>query len=390
MKILSVFGTRPEAIKMTPIVHKLASEPGIESIVCTTGQHRHMLDQVMQRFAITANYDLDVMTPNQSLNGLTARLFSAVDTLLANVQPDRILVHGDTTTAMVSAMAAFHRKIPIAHVEAGLRTRDMTQPWPEEMNRRVVDVLSDLMFAPTQSSKANLMAEHLSGRIVITGNTVIDALQLSIRRIDADRLLRDELDASLPTIDPAKKLLVVTGHRRENFGRGFADICQALRTLADRSDIQIIYPVHLNPNVRNTVLTALGGLPNVGLIEPLDYFQFVRLMQQAHTIMTDSGGIQEEAPSLGIPVLVMRDVTERPEAIEAGTVELVGTEPMRIVRAVNRLFDDPNARLAARLRRNPYGDGMAAERIVSTIVGRPCSEFSTHDLLPNPLQRLSA
>lgn len=375
MKILSIFGTRPEAIKMAPLVRQLAIEPGVDAIICTTGQHRSMLDQVLERFNIVADYDLDVMVPDQSLNELTARLFNAIDKLLAAVQPDRILVHGDTTTAMVASMAAFHRKIPVAHVEAGLRTNDLAQPWPEEMNRRIVDVISDLMFAPTNSSRNNLLTERLGGRIFVTGNTVIDALEMCVKCINDDVVLRESLDCALPVIQPGKKMLLVTGHRRENFGQGFNSICDALGILARRPDIQIVYPLHLNPNVRDTVQSKLIGLPNVNLIEPLDYFQFVRLMQQAHVIMTDSGGVQEEAPSLGKPVLVMRDVTERPEAVAAGTVELVGTNPLRIVSAVNCLFDDSAAYQAAAYRQNPYGDGRAAERIVAALVGRKMADF---------------
>lgn len=382
MKILSIFGTRPEAIKMAPLMRQLALESEVESIICTTGQHRSMLDQVLRRFDIAADHDLDLMVPNQSLNELTARLFNATDKLLATVQPDRVLVHGDTTSAMVASMAAFQRKIPVAHIEAGLRTRDMAQPWPEEMNRRIVDVISDLMFAPTNSSRDNLLAECLGGRIVVSGNTVIDALQLCVKHINDDALLRESLDRALPIIQPGKKLLLVTGHRRENFGQGFSSICDALSMLSRRPDIQIVYPLHLNPNVRDTVLTKLTGLPNVDLIEPLDYFQFVRLMQQAHVIMTDSGGVQEEAPSLGKPVLVMRDVTERPEAVAAGTVELVGTNPMRIANAVNRLFDDSAAYQAAAFRQNPYGDGRASERIVAALVGRPMADFANAETWP--------
>lgn len=362
---------------MAPLVLRLAAEPGIHSIVCVTGQHRTMLQQVLDLFGIVADHDLDIMLPNQTLNGLTSRLFSAIDALLEQVKPDRVLVHGDTTTAMVAAVAAFHRRIPVAHVEAGLRTHDVSQPWPEEMNRRFVDVVSDMLFAPTQASKDNLDAERLSGRIYITGNTVIDALQLSIKEIAGDDALRARLDAQLPVLSPEKKLLLVTGHRRENFGAGFENICLALRELSRRPDIQIVYPVHLNPNVRGPVLAGLSNLPNMQLIEPLDYFQFVRLMQQAHVILTDSGGIQEEAPSLGKPVLVIRDVTERPEAIAAGTVKLVGTHAARIVSSVNALYDDEDIRRGFAMRHNPYGDGHAAERIVAALKGESFEDFNS-------------
>lgn len=362
---------------MAPLVRALAAEPGIESSVCVTGQHRSMLQQVLDLFEIQADHNLDVMVPDQTLNGLSARLFVAIDELLADTTPDRVLVHGDTTTAMVAAMAAFHRQIPVAHVEAGLRTYDMGQPWPEEMNRRAIDVASDLLFAPTASSRENLQAERLCGRILVTGNTVVDALQLTVSRIEADPAFRAGLDAQLPPLAPDRKLLLVTGHRRENFGGGFENICRALAQLAQRDDIQIVYPVHLNPKVRGPVLAELSGLDNVHLIEPLDYFQFVRLMQQAHVILTDSGGVQEEAPSLSKPVLVMRDVTERPEAVNAGTVRLVGTKVHSIVDSVSTLFENDSLRHAFSLRENPYGDGHASQRIVNAIMDRPFTQFAS-------------
>lgn len=375
MKILSIFGTRPEAVKMAPLVKVLAQESGIESIVCVTGQHRSMLKQVLALFNITPQYDLDLMLPNQTLNGLSARLFAGLEPIFDEVKPDRVLVHGDTTTAMVGALAAFHRRIPVAHVEAGLRTGFLDQPWPEEMNRRVIDVVSDLMFAPTIGSKRNLEAENLAGHILVTGNTVIDALRLTTERIASDKTLRQRLDANFTYLHPDKKLLLVTGHRRENFGIGFLHICAALVKLAARSDIQIVYPVHLNPHVQEPVLAALSNLPNVHLIDPLDYLQFVHLMQRAHVILTDSGGVQEEAPSLGKPVLVMRDVTERPEAVAARTVQLVGTETSRIVDAVNVLYDSDAAWRGFAQNKNPYGDGHAAERIVAALLNKPINEF---------------
>jgi UDP-N-acetylglucosamine 2-epimerase (non-hydrolysing) len=379
MKIVSLFGTRPEAVKMAPLVRCLAAEPGVDSIVCITGQHRTMLHQVLERFDIEADHDLDIMLPNQTLNGLSARLFAAIDAMLEQTRPDRILVHGDTTTAMVAAVAAFHRRIPVAHVEAGLRTQDMGQPWPEEMNRRIVDVVSDLLFAPTAASKDNLLAERLAGRIIVTGNTVIDALHLALARIGSDDRLRAQLDAHLPSLSKGKKLLLVTGHRRENFGTGFDNICAALSALSERPDIEIVYPVHLNPNVRAPVQARLAHCANVHLIEPLDYFQFVRLMQQAHVILTDSGGVQEEAPALGKPVLVMRDVTERPEAIAAGTVKLVGTDAARIIASVDALYDDDALWRSYGLQHNPYGDGHAAARIVAALTGRRVDEFVAQD-----------
>ncbi|MGM3408484.1 non-hydrolyzing UDP-N-acetylglucosamine 2-epimerase [Ralstonia holmesii] len=375
MKILSVFGTRPEAIKMAPLVKALAAQSAMESVVCVTGQHKQMLQQVLDLFDIVPQIDLELMTQNQTLNGLSARLLTAFDDVLETVRPDRILVHGDTTTAMMSAMAAFHRRIPIGHVEAGLRTGDLYQPWPEEMNRRTIDVCADLLFAPTDSSRRNLQAENLGGRILVTGNTVIDALLQTTQRIVKDDAFRAELDAHFPFLKDDRKVLLVTGHRRENFGSGFANICEALAKLARRDDIQIVYPIHLNPNVRGPVQTALAGLPNVHLIEPLDYARFVRLMQRAHVILTDSGGVQEEAPSLGKPVLVMRNVTERPEAVQAGTVRLVGTEVDSIVGAVSHLYDNDDAWRAFSQHLNPYGDGLASQRIVSALGGGFVQEF---------------
>lgn len=380
MKILSVFGTRPEAIKMAPLVKALAEQSAMESVVCVTGQHKQMLQQVLDLFDIVPQYDLELMTQNQTLNGLSARLLTAFDDVLETVRPDRILVHGDTTTAMMSAMAAFHRRIPIGHVEAGLRTGDLYQPWPEEMNRRTIDVCADLLFAPTDSSRRNLQAENLGGRILVTGNTVIDALLQTTQRILKDDAFRAELDAHFPFLKDDRKVLLVTGHRRENFGSGFSNICEALAQLARRDDIQIVYPIHLNPNVRGPVQAALAGLPNVHLIEPLDYARFVRLMQRAHVILTDSGGVQEEAPSLGKPVLVMRNVTERPEAVQAGTVRLVGTEVDSIVGAVSHLYDNDDAWRAFSQRLNPYGDGLASQRIVAALGGAHVQEFLGEEL----------
>ncbi|WP_190275176.1 non-hydrolyzing UDP-N-acetylglucosamine 2-epimerase [Collimonas fungivorans] len=390
MKVLSIFGTRPEAVKMAPVVKALSRETGMQSLVCVTGQHRQMLQQVLDLFAIKVDYSLDVMLPDQTLNGLSARLIGLLDPVLEACRPDRILVHGDTTTAMMAALTAFHRRIPVAHVEAGLRTGDLSQPWPEEMNRRYVDIVCDLLLAPTAQAKNNLAAEHLAGRVVITGNTVIDALRLTTKRIAFDEQLRNQLDAHFPYLVPGRKLLLVTGHRRENFGSGFAEICDALATLSRRSDLQIVYPVHLNPNVQGPVLAALSHLPNIHLIEPLDYLLFVRLMQRSHVILTDSGGVQEEAPSLGKPVLVMRNVTERPEAVSAGTVQLVGTDPARIVAAVTRLCDDDIFWQQATQRVNPYGDGRAAERIASVLCGRPIAEFGMDQRGPARKAQLAA
>ncbi|PYE77957.1 non-hydrolyzing UDP-N-acetylglucosamine 2-epimerase [Xylophilus ampelinus] len=376
MKILSIFGTRPEAIKMCPLVAALAQAPGMRSVVCTTGQHRSMLEQVMDTFGVHSDHPLDVMQPGQSLNAMMARLLMALDPILESVRPDRVLVHGDTTTALAGALVAFQRRVPIGHVEAGLRTGDLAAPFPEEMNRRVVDSMSDLMFAPTEGASLHLLAEGLTGRIVVTGNTVIDALQHAARRIDGDAALRAELDRPFGFLHPARRLVLVTGHRRENFGEGFARICEALDTLsARREDIDIVYPVHLNPQVDGPVREALGRSPRIHLIAPQSYLPFVRLMQRAHLVLTDSGGVQEEAPALGKPVLVMRDVTERPEAVAAGTAHLVGTHPGRIVAAVDALLDDPALHHGFSRVRNPYGDGRACVRIVAALQGRPVEPF---------------
>lgn len=361
---------------MAPLVRALAEEPGVASAVCVTGQHREMLDQVLDLFDIRPDYDLRLMSRNQSLNRLAGAAMGAIDAVLLEAEPDLVLVHGDTTTTMAASLAAFHRRIPVGHVEAGLRTHDFSQPFPEEMNRRVADIVTSLLFAPTQRSKANLVAEKARGRIVVTGNTVIDALLATARRIDEDAALRDQLDAPFAHLRRDRRLMLVTGHRRENFGEGFRNICSALARLAERSDVEIVYPVHLNPNVQGPVRETLSGRSNLHLIEPLDYLPFLRLMQRAHIVLTDSGGVQEEAPSLGKPVLVMRDVTERPEAVEAGTVQLVGTDANVIVQAVERLLDDQAAYDGFARRINPYGDGLACKRIVDCIMGRRVEEFS--------------
>lgn len=361
---------------MAPVVLRLAVEPEVESVVCTTGQHRQMLDQMLGAFGITPDIDLGLMTEGQSLNALSGQILTRVDAVLEQVKPDRVLVHGDTATAMAAALAAFQRRIPVGHVEAGLRTYDLQKPWPEEMNRRFVDVVSDLMFAPTESSALNLASERLQGRVVVTGNTVIDALHQAQVILAGDAGLRGRIDRDLPAFDPAKRLILVTGHRRESFGGGFQDICSALLRLAARDDVEIVYPVHLNPHVREPVHQLLGGRSNVHLIPPQDYFPFVRLMQRADVILTDSGGVQEEAPALGKPVLVMRDVTERPEAVEAGVAELVGTDPDRIVAATERVLNDEAVRLTFARSRSPYGDGFAADRIVASLMGRPFEPFA--------------
>ncbi|WP_246024740.1 non-hydrolyzing UDP-N-acetylglucosamine 2-epimerase [Paraburkholderia dinghuensis] len=367
---------------MVPLVKRLQADDDVQSIVCVTGQHQQMLQQVLDLFCIVPEYNLAAMTANQTLNGLASRLFAGIDGVLEAEKPDRVLVHGDTLTSMVGAVSAFHRRIPVAHVEAGLRTGNLYEPWPEEMNRRVVDVISDLLFAPTASSRANLEAESLGGRVIVTGNTVIDALHLMCARLDNDAALRERIDAKFPFIEleGGRPLLLVTGHRRESFGEGFANICAALAMLAQTGKMQIVYPVHLNPNVRGPVLETLGHLRNIHLTDPLEYPEFVRLMQRASIVLTDSGGVQEEAPALGKPVLVMRDVTERPEALAAGTVKLVGAHRDAIVHSVERLVDDEAERRAFARRVNPYGDGHASARIVAALTGKPFESFPSRAL----------
>jgi UDP-N-acetylglucosamine 2-epimerase (non-hydrolysing) len=370
MKILSIFGTRPEAIKMAPVVRRLASTPGVISRVCVTAQHRQMLDQVLELFAIKPDYDLDLMRPGQDLTDLTCRVLTGLKGVLAEERPDAVLVQGDTTTACFGALAAFYQRIPVGHVEAGLRTGDIYAPYPEEVNRRIVSTLARWHFAPTTRARDNLLAEHHRPETIhVTGNTVIDALYEVVGRLRADPVLCARLDATFPFLDPALCLVLVTGHRRENFGPGFEQICLALAEISRRADVQIVYPVHLNPNVQEPVRRILGSQSRVHLVAPQDYLPFVRLMMRAQLILTDSGGVQEEAPSLGVPVLVMRDVTERSEAVEAGTVRLVGTDRVRIVSEAARLLDDPAERDRMAHAHNPYGDGHAAERITQVLAG---------------------
>ena len=368
MKILTVFGTRPEAIKMAPVINALASAPGIESEVCVTAQHRQMLDQVLDLFGIKPDHDLNIMKAGQDLTDITSHILLGLRGILKRQRYDLLLVHGDTTTTMAASLAAFYEKVPVGHVEAGLRTGNIYAPWPEEMNRSLVGRLATLHFAPTQLARQSLLREAVpDGTIHVTGNTVIDALKDVVARLQTDSALRASCTARFDFLDPAKKLICVTGHRRENFGDGFERICQALQTLSQRNDVQIVYPVHLNPSVQEPVKRILGQANNVHLIAPLDYLPFVYLMAQSHLIITDSGGVQEEAPSLGKPVLVMRDTTERPEAVAAGTVKLVGTNAQAIVREATALLDDPAAYQAMARALNPYGDGLAAKRIVNII-----------------------
>lgn len=367
-RVMVVFGTRPEAIKMAPVVEALKSTPGIETIVAVTAQHRQMLDQVLDLFGIVPDEDLNVMQPGQTLAGLTSRILQGMDEVIARHKPDILLVHGDTTTTFATSMAAFYNRTPIGHVEAGLRTGNLYSPWPEEANRKLTGVLTEFHFAPTDRSRENLLAEGVSPEhIHVTGNTVIDALLTVIQKIENDRALRDALASRFPFLDAGKRLILVTGHRRENFGDGFEQICHALKAIAARGDTQVLYPVHLNPNVQEPVNRILGTQPDVHLIEPQDYLPFVYLMSRAHIIVTDSGGIQEEAPSLGKPVLVMRDTTERPEAVDAGTVMLVGTGQERIVETVNSLLDDVAAYERMSRAHNPYGDGKASARIAGIV-----------------------
>jgi len=370
VKIAIILGTRPEAIKMAPVVRRLQREPSIATRLLSTGQHREMLDPILEMFELEVDLDLGVMRPGQSLNGLMGRMLTHLDEVFAADRPDRVLVHGDTTTASAAALAAFHHRIPVGHVEAGLRTGRLDQPWPEEMNRRVVDVVADQLYAPTPGAADNLLAENLGEKtITVTGNTVIDALLHVAGRIETEPALRASLEQQFDFLSADRKMVLVTGHRRENFGDGFAGICAALRELGERTDVDIVYPVHLNPNVRGPVMEMLGDLPNIHLIAPVSYAPFVHLMQRATLILTDSGGVQEEAPSLGKPVLVMRNVTERPEAVAAGTARLVGTDPDRIVAMAAAHLDDALLRENARARENPYGDGKASDRIVQEILG---------------------
>ena len=369
--ILTIFGTRPEAIKMAPVIKGIEQSSKLTSVVCVTAQQRQMLDQVLTLFEITPDYDLNLMTKNQALTALTARVITGLEDVLLQVKPDLVLVHGDTTTTMAASLAAFYQKIPVGHVEAGLRTHNIYSPWPEEINRQMTSRIATLNFAPTELSQQNLLDEKINeSSIIVTGNTVIDALLSVVDKIHQDEALAQTLDSQIPELTQTGRLLLVTGHRRENFGEGFANICRALAELAKSPDLQIIYPVHLNPNVQKPVYESLGSFDNIQLIEPLDYLPFVHLMNKAHIILTDSGGIQEEAPSLGKPVLVMRDTTERPEALEEGTVRLVGTDTHAIVSEVKRLLASDEAYQTMARAHNPYGDGQAAGRIINTIEER--------------------
>ena len=369
MKILIVFGTRPEAIKMAPVIEVLQKEERFQTKVCVTGQHRHMLDQVLSVFSISPDFDLDLMRTDQDVTDITGLVLVGMRDLLNQWRPDILLVHGDTTTAMATSLAAFYQRIRIGHIEAGLRTGNIYMPWPEEMNRKVIDDLSYLHFAPTVAAKEHLLREGVSPKsIYVTGNTVVDALLGISNRIDNDVEIRNKMQKNFSFLNPAKRLILVTGHRRESFGEGFINVCQALLTLSERNDIQIVYPVHLNPNVQEPVMRILSAAPNIYLIEPQDYLQFVYLMKQSYMILTDSGGVQEEAPALGKPVLVMRDITERPEALAAKTALLVGTNQQQIVLQTNSLLDDAQRYQMMCRAHNPYGDGRTAERIRNILI----------------------
>lgn len=368
-KILTVFGTRPEAIKLAPLIQALADDERFESKVCVTGQHREMLDQVLELFQVTPDFDLNLMKSGQSLSQLSSDILRKLTPVLRGFKPDIVLVHGDTTSTFVASLAAYYEKIAVGHVEAGLRTGDIFNPWPEEANRKSAAVLAKYHFAPTDVSKQNLLQENYEeSSIFVTGNTVIDALFMISKKIAEDNKIDDEMSLRFPFLKESGRIILVTGHRRESFGGGFERICTALATLA-RNNVEdvIVYPVHLNPNVQEPVRRILSGINNVKLIEPQAYLPFVYLMNRSYLILTDSGGIQEEAPSLGKPVLVMRDTTERPEALEAGTVKLVGTKSKVIVEEVQKLLDDDSAYARMSLAHNPYGDGLACERILSAL-----------------------
>lgn len=372
-KVLLVFGTRPEAIKMAPLVKAFEQEKDIESKVCVTAQHREMLDQVLDMFDIVPDYDLNIMKPGQDLYDITANVLLGMKDVLSDFQPDIVLVHGDTTTTSATSLAAFYQEIKVGHVEAGLRTGDMYSPWPEEANRQITGVLASYHFAPTATSRDNLLRENKNEEdILVTGNTAIDALFLVLDKIENSVELKNIIIKSISAqykIDDSKKFILVTGHRRENFGQGLINICEALKTLAiNNPDIDIVYPVHLNPNVQKPVKELLSYVSNVHLIEPLRYESFLYLMSKSYFIITDSGGVQEEAPSLGKPVLVMRDTTERPEALDAGTVKLVGTISEMIIQEAQKLLDDKTEYEKMSKAHNPYGDGKACEKIVDFIL----------------------
>jgi UDP-N-acetylglucosamine 2-epimerase (non-hydrolysing) len=366
-KILIVVGTRPEAIKMAPLVQRLQATREFSVIICSTGQHRELIDQVFRLFAIVPDIDLGVMQPSQGLADLTARVLTGMDRVIRDHAPHRLLVHGDTTTTLAATLAGYYRKIPVGHVEAGLRTHDIYAPWPEEINRQLTDAIADRLYAPTNHARDALLREGVSvKRILVTGNTVIDALYDILNGSLSEKDTRNEMAKRFSFVESGKKLILVTCHRRESFGEGFQSVSAALERLAARPDVQIVFPVHFNPNVRSA-FEKLRRHPNMALIEPLDYLEFVFMLSESHIVLTDSGGIQEEAPSLGKPVLVLRKVTERPEAVAAGTVKLVGTDIGPIVDTATELLDNPNAYSTMSAIHNPYGDGRACERIITSL-----------------------
>ncbi|CAK8717358.1 UDP-N-acetylglucosamine 2-epimerase [Candidatus Electrothrix gigas] len=370
-KILTVFGTRPEAIKMAPLVRKLQIANGIESYLCVTAQHRQMLDQVLELFQLVPEYDLDIMQPDQGLTEVTCNVLTGLRSVFEEVQPDRILVHGDTTTTLAASLAAYYMRIPVGHVEAGLRTGNIYAPWPEEINRKLTGGIADRHYAPTSWAKENLLREGVpEEQVLVTGNTVIDALLWVDRQLEENSNLEEAMAGRFPFLNREQRCILVTGHRRESFGQGFENICHALLELAQREDVQVVYPVHLNPNVQEPVFRILSQRENIHLIKPVDYLPFIYLMRNAYLIITDSGGIQEEAPSLGKPVLVMRKTTERPEAVESGTVQLVGSDRQTIVTTAQRLLDDRKQYEKISFAHNPYGDGYACQRIVEDITKR--------------------
>ena len=370
LKVLVVFGTRPEAIKMAPLVKQLQSHSSIITKVCVTAQHRQMLDQVLDLFNITPDYDLNIMKPGQTLADVTTNILNGLSPILINDRPDIVLVHGDTATTFATSLAAYYQKIKVGHVEAGLRTGDIYSPWPEEANRRLTGVLSTYHFAPTQTSLNNLVKENVdTSCICVTGNTVIDALLSVVNKLQQPNNLPTQISKEFSFVSEDRKIILVTGHRRENFGSGFENICQALKQIANQfPDVDIVYPVHLNPNVQEPVNRILSSVNNIHLIQPLDYLPFVYLMNKSHIILTDSGGIQEEAPSLGKPVLVMRDTTERPEAVVAGTVKLVGTRTSSVVSNIVTLLTNSNEYEQMSIAHNPYGDGQASQRIIDFLL----------------------
>lgn len=371
MRILTVFGTRPEAIKMAPVVKALSRNSFFDSRVCITAQHREMLDQVLSLFEIEPDYDLNIMKPGQSLTDITVHVLKGLERVFSKWRPDIVLVHGDTTTTFATSLAAYYQQIHVGHVEAGLRTGNIYSPWPEEANRKLTGSLTAVHFSPTETAKNNLLKENVpKEKVFITGNTIIDALFDVVKHIEATPSLEDDIKNYLPELDPHNRIILVTGHRRENFGQGFEDICTAIAQIATMfDDVEIIYPVHLNPNVQEPVKRILGDLKRVHLVEPLDYLPFVYLMKQSYIILTDSGGIQEEAPSLGKPVLVMRETTERPEAVEAGTVKLVGTNIEKIINEVDLLLSSKSEYLKMSSSHNPYGDGQASAKIAALLKG---------------------